>query len=292
MVVTISGKIKDYTQLTKMRLSALVVFSAATGYIIATDGIFATSQLMWLMLGGYLVTGSSNGFNQVLERDLDKLMDRTSRRPIPAGRMSVFEATLASVVMGVAGVWILWTKMNALCGSISLLSLLLYTLVYTPAKRYTPFAVLIGAFPGAFPPMLGWIAANDSVGMEAVLLYTIQFIWQFPHFWSIAWVMHDDYLKAGFRMLPSAGGRNQSSARQTLVYTACLIPMAYVPMAFNQAGWITTISLLVCGGIFTWQAMGLYKTLEIKAAHRLMFGSFLYLPAVQLAWMFEKLMTP
>ncbi|MFM7216836.1 MAG: heme o synthase [Bacteroidota bacterium] len=285
----ISAKIQDYVQLTKMRLSALVVFSAATGYIIACAGFFQYGDLLWLMLGGYLVTGASNGFNQVIERDLDKLMERTAKRPLPAGRMSVTEALIASLVMGFAGIWILWTKMNPLCGAISLASLLLYTVVYTPAKRFTPFAVLIGAFPGAFPPMLGWIAAKNSIGLEAVLLYAIQFIWQFPHFWSIAWVMHDDYLRAGFRMLPSAGGRNRSSAFQTLVYTACLIPMAYLPMAFHQAGWVTTMSLLVCGAIFTWQAMGLYRSLEVKAAHRLMFGSFLYLPAVQLAWMVEKL---
>lgn len=272
-----------------MRLSALVVFSAATGFIIAKRGVFPWEELFYLMVGGYLVTGASNGFNQIIEKDLDKLMERTAKRPIPDGRMSVREALLASLLMGASGVALLWVFMNPLCGMISLASLLLYTVVYTPAKRYTPFAVLIGAFPGAFPPMLGWIAANNAVGMEAVLLYFVQFIWQFPHFWSIAWILHDDYLKAGFRMLPSAGGRNKSSALQTLVYTACLIPMAYLPMAFHITGWITTIALLLCGGIFTWQAMGLYRTLEMKAAHRLMFGSFLYLPVVQLSWMIDKL---
>jgi protoheme IX farnesyltransferase len=287
--VDITGKIKDYIQLTKLRLSALVVFSAATGYIIATGGFFQWASLGYLMLGGYLVTGASNGFNQVFERNLDKLMDRTAKRPIPDGRMSVAEALIASVFMGIAGVAILWTMMNPLCGIISLASLLLYAVVYTPAKRYTPFAVLIGAFPGAFPPMLGWIAARNTIELEAILLYAIQFVWQFPHFWSIAWILHDDYQKAGFQMLPSPGGRDKVSALQTLVYTACLIPMAYLPMAFHLTGWLTTISLLVCGGIFTWQAMGLYRTLEMKAAHRLMFGSFLYLPVVQLSWMIEKL---
>ena len=285
----ITGKIKDYIQLIKFRLSALVVFSAATGYIIATGGFFQWGSLGYLMLGGYLVTGASNGFNQVFERNLDKLMDRTAKRPIPDGRMSVAEALIASLIMGIAGVAILWIMMNQLCGIISLTSLLLYAVVYTPAKRYTSFAVLIGAFPGAFPPMLGWIAARNTIGLEAILLYAIQFMWQFPHFWSIAWILYDDYQKAGFRMLPSPGGRDKVSALQTLVYTACLIPMAYLPMAFHLTGWLTTVSLLVCGGIFTWQAMGLYRTLEMKAAHRLMFGSFLYLPVVQLSWMIEKL---
>jgi protoheme IX farnesyltransferase len=288
--VSFSGKVKDYIQLTKMRLSALVVFSAATGFIIARRGLFSWEEMCWLITGGYFVTGASNGLNQILEKDLDKLMERTAKRPLPDGRMSVIEALLSSLLMGVAGVSILWICMNPLCGMISLASLLLYTFVYTPAKRYTPFAVLIGAFPGAFPPMLGCIAATNTIGMEAVLLYFVQFIWQFPHFWSIAWILHDDYLKAGFRMLPSTGGRNKSSALQTLVYTACLIPMAYLPMAYHITGWITTIALLVCGGIFTWQAMGLYRTLDMKAAHRLMFGSFLYLPVVQLSWMFDKLL--
>ncbi len=258
--------------------------------MIAMNGKVAGAPLGWLMLGGYLVTGASNGFNQVIEKDLDILMERTANRPIPSGRLSARAALIASLLMGIIGVAILWAKMNPLCGALSLLSMFIYTVIYTPAKRVTPFAVLIGAFPGAFPPMLGWIAARNELGLEAVLLYAIQFIWQFPHFWSIAWILHDDYLRAGFRMLPSAGGRTRSSAFQTLVYTACLIPMAFLPQAFHLAGWITTCSLLICGIIFTWQAVGLYKTLEIKAAHRLMFGSFLYLPAVQLSWMFEKLL--
>lgn len=290
--VSNTGRFKDYLELTKPRLSGLVVFSAATGFVIATRGDFTLTSLLWLMLGGYLVTGASNGFNQVIEKDLDKLMERTAGRPIPSGRLGANDALIASLLMGIAGIGILWVKMNPLCGQISLLSMLLYSVVYTPLKKHTPFAVLIGAFPGAFPPMLGWIAATNRIGLEAILLYAVQFIWQFPHFWSIAWILHDDYLRAGFRMLPSTGGRNRSSAFQTLVYTACLIPMSFLPLAFHQAGWITTGALLVCSLIFTWQSMGLYRNLDIKSAHRLMFGSFLYLPAVQLAWMFEKLLVP
>lgn len=258
--------------------------------MIATRGEGNTSQLLWLVLGGYLVTGGSNGINQYIERDLDKLMDRTAGRPLPSGRMNPTTALVASLIMGMGGVLILWLKMNPLCGGLSLLSMFLYTVVYTPAKRYTPFAVLIGAFPGAFPPMLGWIAARESIGLEAMVLYAIQFIWQFPHFWSIAWIMHDDYLKAGFRMLPSKGGRNRSSAFQTLAYTGCLVPMAFMPYAFHLAGIWTTLTLLICGLIFTGQAMSLYRTMDMKAAQRLMFGSFLYLPAAQLSWMFEKLL--
>lgn len=287
--VTLSGRIQDYIQLTKFRLSSLVVFSAAMGYVIATRGDFEWIRLIILMVGGFFVTGASNAFNQVIEKDLDKLMDRTAGRPLPAGRMAVSEALLASVVMAIVGVYLLWHYMNPLCGWISSLSLILYTVVYTPAKRLTPFAVLIGAFPGAFPPMLGWIAARNEIGLEALILYAIQFIWQFPHFWAIAWVLHEDYLKAGFRMLPSKGGRDRSSAFQTLVYTMCLIPMALLPQMFHFAGWLTTAALLLFGGLFTWQSLRLYRTLELKDAQRLMFGSFLYLPVVQIAWMIDKL---
>lgn len=287
--VTLSARIQDYIQLTKFRLSSLVVFSAATGYIIAEGADFQWSTLLLLMLGGFLVTGSSNAFNQVIERDLDKLMDRTANRPLPAGRMSVPEALVASVLMGVSGGLILWLGINALCGILSLVSLVIYTTIYTPAKRVTPFAVLIGAFPGAFPPLLGWVAGKGEIGLEALILYALQFIWQFPHFWAIAWVLHDDYLKAGFRMLPGPHGRDRSSAFQTMVYTLGLVPMAFLPLAFHFTGWFTALLLAACGIYFSLQAIRLYRSLEIKDAQKLMFGSFIYLPVVQLIWMLDKL---
>jgi protoheme IX farnesyltransferase len=288
--VTLSARIQDYAQLTKLRLSSLVVFSAATGYIIAQGADFHWWTLLLLMLGGFLVTGASNAFNQVIERDLDKRMDRTANRPLPAGRMSVSEALVAASLMGVSGVLILWLGINYLCGVLSLLSLVLYTWVYTPAKRLTPFAVLIGAFPGAFPPLLGWVAGRGEIGLEALILYALQFIWQFPHFWAIAWVLHDDYLKAGFRMLPGPNGRDRSSAFQTMVYTLGLIPMSFLPLAFHLTGWFTAALLAACAIHFSWQAVRLYRTLEIKDAQKLMFGSFIYLPLVQLIWMIDKLL--
>src|SRR5436190_16652519 len=213
--VSIGAKLGDYAQLMKMRLSSLVVFSAAMGYLVATGADFSWPQLWLLMLGGFLVTGSSNGFNQVLEKDLDKLMDRTTRRPLPDSRMSNAEASVASLLMGVGGVAILWVFMNPLTGILSLCSLLIYAFVYTPLKRITPFAVFVGAIPGAIPPMLGWVAARNQIGLQALILYAIQFIWQFPHFWAIAWVLDDDYKKAGFHLLLSPNGRYQSSAFQT-----------------------------------------------------------------------------
>jgi protoheme IX farnesyltransferase len=191
--------------------------------------------------------------------------------------------------MGVSGVAILWLQINALCGILALLSLLLYTLVYTPSKKITPFSVLIGAIPGAFPPLLGWIAAKNEIGAEGLVLYAVQFIWQFPHFWAIAWVLHDDYVKAGFKMLPSGSGRDKGSAFQALAYTICLIPMGFMPEIFGFTGTISTILIVACGVLFTLQAMRLYKDLEMKSAQRLMFGSFIYLPVVQIIWMLSKI---
>lgn len=275
--------------LTKFRLSGLVVFSAAMGFIIASGSGFSWTRLIVLVIGGFLVTGSSNAFNQIIERDLDKLMERTANRPLPAGRMGVPEAMLASFIMGIVGVGILWLAINPLCGVLSLLSLLIYVFIYTPAKRLTPFSVLIGAIPGAFPPLLGWIAFTGEVGLEGLTLYAVQFIWQFPHFWGIAWVLHDDYKRAGFRMLPSRGGRDKKSAFQTFVYTICLVPMALLPQFFGFTGSITTVLMLVCGLLFTMQAVNLYVNCETDAARKLMFGSFIYLPVVQIVWMIDKL---
>ncbi len=276
-------------QLTKMRLSGLVVFSAAMGFVIATRGDFSWSKLMILVVGGFLVTGSSNAYNQVIEKDLDKLMKRTATRPLPDGRMSVAEAIIAASVMGIAGIAILWFLMNPLCGILSALSLLLYTLAYTPSKRFTPFSVLIGAIPGAFPPMLGWIAARNEIGFEAIMLYVIQFMWQFPHFWAIAWNLDDDYKKAGFKMLPTKGGRTKSTAFITMVYTSVLVPIALFLYYFHFTGIVSMFIIAACGLIFTFQSYQLFQSCSVKAAQRLMFGSFFYLPVVQIVIMLDKL---
>jgi protoheme IX farnesyltransferase len=284
-----SARIQDYSQLTKLRLSSLVVFSAAMGYLIATGADFSWTALLLLCVGGFLVTGSSNAFNQVIERDTDKLMDRTKDRPLPAGRMSVIEATMAVTLMGIVGVFILWKGLNPLCGILSLFSVLLYTALYTPSKKITPFSVLIGAFPGAFPPLLGWVAAKNEIGLEALILYAVQFIWQFPHFWAIAWVLHDDYLKGGFKMLPFHG-RTKHTAFQTLVYTICLIPMALIPQFFGFTHIIATILMVIAGAFFTMKAVKLYSNCEMESARKLMFASFIYLPVVQMIWMINKLL--
>jgi len=265
------------------------VFSAAMGFVIATRGDFHAAQLLWLIAGGFLVAGSSNAFNQIIERNTDKLMDRTCNRPLPSGRMQISEAVIAATLMGIAGIAILWKFMNPLCGLLSAVSLLLYVIAYTPLKRLTPFSVFVGAIPGAFPPLLGFVAAHHQITYEALLLYAIQFIWQFPHFWAIAWVLDDDYKKAGFKMLPSAGGCDRSSAFQTMAYSLCLIPLALLPQFFGMISWPTTIIIVASGILFSLQSFKLYKHLDIKSARQLMFGSFIYLPVVQLAMMIDSL---
>lgn len=206
-------KLSDYAQLGKMRLASLVVFSAAMAFLTA-PGPVNWVAFLWLIVGGVLTTASANSFNQVIEKDLDKLMDRTAQRPIPGSRMSAQEGLLFGVLTGVAGVFILSWFLNPASGLLGLLSIILYTIAYTPMKRRSPFAVFIGAIPGAIPPLLGWVAATNQFGMGAWLLFSIQFLWQFPHFWSIAWVLDEDYKKAGFKMLPT-GERDKDSAFQS-----------------------------------------------------------------------------
>ncbi|MBI3510441.1 MAG: protoheme IX farnesyltransferase [Bacteroidetes bacterium] len=286
------GKISDYAQFVKLRLTVLVVFSAVIGYFIGIRELRFNAewmQLTALIVGGFLVTGSSNGFNQVIERDLDKLMPRTMKRPLPQGRMSVREGIILASVMGISGIILLTLYTNYLGGILGALALLLYTCVYTPSKRFTPFATFIGAFPGAIPPMLGWVAAVHGfgfIGSSALLLFATQFMWQFPHFWAIAWVSHEDYLKAGFHLLPSKGGRDKSSAFQIVVYTLCLIPISLFPVLFHMSGTISVIIAIICGTLFFLQALRLYRTCEVRDAQRLMFGSFIYLPVIQLAYLF------
>jgi protoheme IX farnesyltransferase len=216
-------------------------------------------------------------------------MSRTQNRPLPTGRMSLAEAWTIAVITGVAGIAILTIYTNILSGILGATALLLYTLVYTPSKKVTPFATFIGAFPGAIPPMLGYVAVTPgfgSINLEAGMLFATQFMWQFPHFWAIAWVSHDDYKKAGFHLLPSPGGRDKASAFQAVIYTLVLIPVSLFPFLFHLTGIISAIVILACGIGFLIQALKLYRDCEISSARKLMFGSFIYLPAVQLALLF------
>lgn len=276
-----SLRISDYIAFTKLRLSLLVLFSAAIGYFIAAPE-FNAWQFTCLMIGGFSITVASNGFNQIFEKNLDKLMKRTMNRPLPKEKMSVVEAYILVAFFGIMGMVFLYIGTNLLCTLLSLSSLILYSFIYTPLKQKTSIAVLVGAFPGALPPLLGYVAAKGEIDYYALLLFFSQFMWQFPHFWAIAWRLDDDYKKAGFIMLPFSTGRTKENAFQILLYTLFLIPVSILPYFFGYNNVYTMIFILVAGIIFLIPAIQLYFKLEMKSATRLMFFSFLYLPIIQI----------
>lgn len=280
-------KASAYFKLLKFRLSFTVAFSSAIGFILGRP-VATYWEIALVMLGGLLVTGSANIINQIIEREYDKLMKRTAKRPLPTGTVSVAEAVGVCIVTGVAGLFILGYTFNILTAALSLLSLILYGFVYTPLKRISPICVFVGAIPGAMPPLIGWVAATGFLGVEAWILFGIQFIWQFPHFWAIAWVLDDDYKKAGFKMLPMAGGKNLKTAFQIMIYTLVLIPLSLLPLQFGMTGTTSALIAVVCGVLFLAQTFYLMRTCSKKAAMNIMFGSFLYLPIVQIAFVLDK----
>ena len=280
--------LKDYAQLTKFRLAMLVVFSAAMSFLLASGETIDWIKFTWLIVAGFLITGSSNAFNQIIEKDLDKLMNRTANRPLPGNRMHIIEALAVAIIIGIAGVALLYIKINLVSSILGLLALISYVLMYTPMKRLTPFSVFVGAFPGAMPALLGWVAVTGAFSTSAFVLFVIQFLWQFPHFWAIAWVMDEDYKKAGFEMLPTRQ-RDKGSARQTVVYSLALIPACTLPLMYNIAGWPSMIVCIITSIWFLNLAFKLYKECSVEAARKLMFGSFAYLPIVQIALVLDKM---
>lgn len=283
---TMGGKIKAFTELMKLRLSSLVIYSAVLGYMIA-PGEIDYMVLVWLSIGGAFVTGASNAFNQIIERNLDKIMERTQQRPLPSGRLSVNEALIFSIVVGIIGVGSLF-MINILCALLGLLAMVLYVLAYTPLKPKTPLAVFVGAIPGSFPPMLGYVAATADFDLNAGILFAVQFFWQFPHFWAIAWKLNDDYLKAGFKMLPTLGGRNKASAFQIFIYTAMMLPVGAAPYLIDLCNvYSVPLSLILVFPMFI-ASIRLYLTLEMKYAKKIMFASFYYLPLIQIVYLLTK----
>ncbi|MBL7856076.1 MAG: protoheme IX farnesyltransferase [Cyclobacteriaceae bacterium] len=291
---TISGftlilaKAKAYWELLKFRLSFLVAFSCAFGFVLASPRA-DLMVLSMVFLGGFLLSGSSVIVNQIIEKDLDKLMTRTVNRPLPTARLSIREATTFSIICFVAGVGILFSYTNLLTTLLAILSMVLYSFIYTPLKRVGPIAVFVGAIPGALPPLLGWTAATGVISHEALIIFGIQFIWQFPHFWAIAWVADDDYKKAGFKLLPSGGEKDLNTAIQIMIYTMFLIPMGLLPALFGITGIKSAIVVTICGVLFFAQTFSLMKSGDRKSALKIMFGSFLYLPIVQIAYLLDKL---
>ena len=281
------AKARAYWELLKFRLSFLVAFSCAFGYVLASYEVNWITLSM-LFLGGFLLSGSSVIINQIIEKDLDRLMTRTMNRPLPTYRVSVNEAATVAVVCMLLGVSILLAYTNVLTTILSIVSMILYGFVYTPLKRVGPIAVFVGAIPGALPPLLGWVAATGGISHEALIIFGIQFIWQFPHFWAIAWVSDDDYKKAGFKLLPSGGKKDLNTAMQIMIYTMFLIPLGLLPATFGITGLKSAIVVTVCGVLFFAQTFSLMKSGDRKSALKIMFGSFLYLPIVQIAYLLDK----
>ena len=229
-----------------------------------------------LSIGGFMVTGAANGINQVIEKDYDKLMLRTANRPVATNRMSVIEASLFSALLGIIGIAIIALFLNQLAGFLALAALLSYAFIYTPLKRITPVSVFVGAFPGALPTLLGWVALTGKIDTSGLVLFGIQFFWQFPHFWSIAWILDEDYQRAGFKMLPSSSGRDKITALQTLAFSLVLIPFGFIRVQMGITGPIAGIVGILGGLMLSYFAFNLYKTCEIKEAKKLTFASFLY----------------
>jgi protoheme IX farnesyltransferase len=282
----LSKKIKSYIAFTKFRLSFSVILSALSGYLFAggTDG----KTIAELLIGGLLVTAASNGSNQIWERQLDALMKRTSKRPLPTGDMSVREGMIVVTISLITGFFLL-LDINLASALLGLAAYVSYVFIYTPMKRMTPWAVFVGAFPGAIPPMLGYIAHSNDFVLQAGVLFFIQFMWQFPHFWAIAWVVYDDYKSGGFSLLPSKAGRGKESAFQILVYSLMMVPFSLLPWVLEWTGTVSLVVATASSTIFFLYAYRLFVTCELKDAKRLMFASFIYLPVLQFLYVFDRI---
>ena len=287
--ISSAEKAKAYYELLKPRLSFLVVFSSGFGYALANQATINWITFGLFILAGFLVSGASVTINQVIEQKYDAIMKRTHRRPIPSGRISDVEATWFSILTGIAGVGLMYIVTNPLTTALSLLSLLLYAFVYTPLKRVGSIAVFVGAIPGALPPLIGWTAATGTLSYEAMIIFGIQFIWQFPHFWAIAWVSDEDYKKAGFKLLPGGGAKDLNTAVNIMIYTLFLLPLGLLPTYFGLTGLTSGVVATVCGVLFLAQTFSLMKDTSNQKARRIMFGSFIYLPIVQITFLIDKI---
>ena len=282
----------DFKAITKAGLAVSVVFSSIAGFLLGVTDLASLSGvvLLKLIIGGYCMVGASNAFNQVIEKDLDALMDRTKNRPIPSGRMESNIALIIAVVLTVLGIVLLYT-INPKSARFGAISIFLYTSVYTPLKTVTSLSVFVGAFPGAIPFMLGWVAATNNFGIEAGTLFLIQFFWQFPHFWAIGWFLYEDYEKAGFFMLPT-GKKDKGTAMQVILYTIWLIVASLLPvLGYTGQLYITPIAAVVVLLLGLWMlfyAIRLYQLRTAKAARTLMLVSVSYITLLQLVYIFDK----
>jgi len=286
----LASKLRDYSQLMKPSLSIMVVFSSLVSYLLAPGIVrFDWSMIILFFIGGLLVTGSANAINQVVEKDTDAMMKRTAKRPVASGRMSESEGWAFAIVTGVAGIFILGNFFNWLSAGIALLSLFLYAFIYTPLKKVSAISVLMGAIPGALPCLIGWAAGDDKLSAGGWILFLLQFMWQFPHFWAIAWVAHKDYSKAGFKLLPSELGPTKYTAIQTIIWSLLLIPVAVLPYFFEMTGMVSLIIVTICNLFMVWQCVRLYRNMDVNSARRVMFSSYIYLAVVLLALLADKI---
>ena len=285
------GLIKDIGTLYKLRLGFFVVMSAVLGWFMGVETIDIETTIL-LTVGGYLLTGASNGLNQIFERDTDAQMERTKNRPIPSGRMTVRQAYFWSISAGVVGIGCLYI-LDPTAALLGIIALVLYAFVYTPMKSKSALCVFVGAIPGALPPMIGYVAATGEFGIEPGVLFAVQFMWQFPHFWAIAWLQNEDYKKVGYKMLPYGAGLSDRTAQTVLLYTLFCIPASMLPWAMPSGepmvGNTALVVALLCGIGFTWFALKLKLTLSREAARNLMFASFAYLPIVQIIYVLDKI---
>ncbi|HYM95457.1 MAG TPA: heme o synthase [Chitinophagaceae bacterium] len=288
-------KVKDYFLLIKPSLSIMVVFSSVISYLLAPKVVeFDLKMILLLFAGGLLVTGSANAINQVIEKNTDAVMKRTMRRPVASGRISEQEGWAFAMITGAAGICILGVYFNWLSAGLALFSLFLYGFIYTPMKKINSMAVFAGAFPGALPCLIGWVAGDDKLSTGGWVLFALQFLWQFPHFWAIAWIAHNDYTLAGFKLLPAQGGPTKFTAVQTVVYSLVLLPVTIVPFfiemcRYNDVKGMISLAIVMLANVFMIsRCLKLYKKMDVSSARKVMFGSYIYLPVVLLAFLLSK----
>jgi protoheme IX farnesyltransferase len=281
---------QHFALLTKARLSFSVVFSSIAGYILGCE-VINPNELSLLLFGGLAIAGASNAFNQIIERDIDAQMHRTKNRPLPTGNMTQATAFGIAVGLSISGLIALYA-INPKTAMFAAISMFLYTSVYTPLKTKTPLAVFVGAFPGAIPFMLGWVAATGSFGLEAGTLFMIQFFWQFPHFWAIGWLMFEDYNRVGINMLPS-GKRDRKTALQAVLYSVWTLVISVFPVlgitGSLQISFVAAILVAISGVWLIISAMQLYQNLDQKSAKKLMIVSVIYISWIQVIYVIDKL---
>lgn len=286
---SMTSGVRDFGLLVKFKLTLLVLFSAVMSYAIVAEGSAGWEGMLILTLGGFFITGAANALNQVLERDFDLMMPRTANRPVATGRMSVSTAVLWAGLMAVAGITIL-ALFNPLASFLGTLSLISYAFVYTPLKRSTPLSVVVGAIPGALPLIIGCVAYEGYISSTAVMLFALQFLWQFPHFWAVAWLADDDYKKAGFYLLPSKNSEKDASVG-LLSFVFCLLMVASSLIAFSMGlvGGLATLVLVMLNAYWAWKCWQLYRTCSREAARAQMFVSFFHLPVSLIVLLVDKL---